>query len=163
MNENIKTKIIGSSNHQFIFGNNPAERQILLKEIEQENSVQTNIAAPTAIYVPSKDFPNISFHDESIILRTAIRNYFNFLISEKIIAKLESNPDIQNSHSKLELFLKRINSELANKSLPKITCLQELRVALLKSKEFYETYCNSFFDENSQSNIGELQISFIEI
>lgn len=161
MEEYLKRQIMDTSRHQIIYGYNTKERHQFLQELEELYPVKTSSNMPIAIYM--KDFilakPNKKQSDYETI--SAAGEFLEFTIIENIISKILSSGIKLDEKSQAD-FVTRITSLFGNRKNEQISGikrLQELRRALLESKNFYRERYHQ--EERETSSIDKLPIPFI--
>ena len=161
MEEYLKRQIMDTSRHQIIYGYNTKERHQFLQELEESYPVKTSSNIPIAIYM--EDYilskPNKKQSDYETI--SAAGEFLEFTIIENIISKILSSGLKLDEKSQAD-FVTRITRLFGNRTheqLTNIKRLQELRRALLESKNFYR---KRYLQEDKEKlSIDNLIIPFI--
>lgn len=152
-----KNDIIGQGRHQFIYGYDSDDRTRLLKEIEKENPVVSDIDSPMAIYVEDYGLPTIEYDKKSVdmgLVKIVSTEYFNFSVLSQIIKFYIDGGN--NNKNVLELMKKHYQLEIER--------IEELSNLLNESKRFYKSYYEDYLKHgNSVHKIDEIKIPFIDL
>lgn len=164
MNKYVKSQIINTQYHQFLYGYNTEERTNFLKEIAKDYSITLNQNYPQAIYMEDYSLPTMEIPEgiDEDILRIVSRDYFSFAVYYQLVKELLEKGSSQELGDREGEFLKFINEFLLNYVFSKILSLESLRDALLQAKNFYqEEYTNILSNKEIKTPELEIPISFV--
>ena len=152
---NLEKNIMEQNRHQFIYGYNTSERQMLLDNLIRLYVIENNVDKPIGIYL--SEF-NMEFNDgrDKIRLYSIAREFLTFNIIYSILKEVLNNCALDEED--VNKFLNKINHVYLKSSYSEIKSLNELLLVLKESMEFYNNYY-----EMECPNISNLKMPFLDL
>lgn len=152
---NLEKNIMEQNRHQFIYGYNTSERQMLLENLIRLHGIENNVDRPIGIYLSKF---NMEFNDgrDKIRLYSIAREFLTFNIIYSILKEVLNNCAL--AEEDVNKFLNKINHVYLKSSYSEIKSLNELLLVLEESMEFYNNYY-----EMECPNISNLKIPFLDL
>lgn len=165
MNEYMKNSIVTHTWHEFLYGCNSLERKEFLGSMVSDYPIMFDSSEPAAVYVDDFILPKTesSQNVDRYRVQATAREYCSFTLAAALVEQTIRQNELEKLNQRLTKFIRDVNRLFVSNDDMAINNIEELRKALLISKQFYkENYEILMSTGEFLGDFSTLPISFMD-